>query len=52
VTPDRLSVAGYAEHRPVADNATPEGRAANRRVDIVVVGRQVAAAQEPPLPRP
>jgi chemotaxis protein MotB len=52
VAPDRLSVAGYAEHRPVADNETPEGRAANRRVDIVVVGRQVAAAQEPALPRP
>jgi len=52
VTADRLSVAGYAEYRPVADNDLPEGRAANRRVDIVVVGRQVAAAQEPPLPRP
>jgi chemotaxis protein MotB len=32
----RLTAAGYAEHRPVADNSTPEGRARNRRVDIVV----------------
>jgi chemotaxis protein MotB len=36
---DRLSMAGYADTRPVADNATPEGRARNRRVDIVVFGR-------------
>jgi chemotaxis protein MotB len=52
VAPERLSVAGYAEHRPVADNGTPDGRAANRRVDIVVVGRQTATDQEPSLPRP
>ena len=33
----RLSVAGYASERPVADNSTPEGRALNRRVDLVVL---------------
>lgn len=33
----RLSVAGYAGERPVADNSTPEGRAQNRRVDLVVL---------------
>jgi len=33
--PAQLSVAGYAEFHPVATNATPEGRAKNRRVDIV-----------------
>jgi chemotaxis protein MotB len=33
----RLSVAGYAEFRPLASNATPEGRSINRRVDLVVV---------------
>jgi len=36
---DRLSAAGYAEFHPVASNATPEGRASNRRVDLVVVPR-------------
>jgi chemotaxis protein MotB len=35
--PARLSAAGYAEYRPVASNDTPEGRAMNRRVDIVVL---------------
>ena len=33
--PAQLSVAGYAEYHPIASNATPEGRARNRRVDIV-----------------
>jgi chemotaxis protein MotB len=37
--PDRLSAAGYAEFHPVASNATPEGRAENRRVDLVVMPR-------------
>lgn len=36
---DRLSAAGYAEFHPVASNATSEGRAANRRVDLVVLPR-------------
>lgn len=36
IASSRLSVAGYADERPVADNSTPEGRAQNRRVDIVV----------------
>ncbi len=37
--PDRLSAAGYAEFHPAASNATAEGRAANRRVDLVVLPR-------------
>jgi len=35
--PRKISIAGYGEYRPIADNATPEGRRANRRVDLVVV---------------
>ncbi len=35
--PEKLSVAGYGAYRPVADNATPEGRRMNRRVDLVVI---------------
>lgn len=39
IPPDRLSAAGYAEFHPVASNDTPEGRAKNRRVDLVVLPR-------------
>ena len=35
--PTRLSAAGYAEFHPAASNDTAEGRAQNRRVDIVVL---------------
>ncbi|MBV9948511.1 MAG: OmpA family protein [Myxococcales bacterium] len=34
--PERLSIAGYAEFRPIAPNTTDEGRKQNRRVDLVV----------------
>lgn len=37
VPPVRISAAGYADTRPRATNATPEGRAQNRRVEVVVV---------------
>ena len=33
----RISFAGYADTRPVADNTTSEGRALNRRADIVII---------------
>ena len=36
---DRISAAGYAEFHPVASNASAEGRAQNRRVDLVVLPR-------------
>ncbi len=39
IPPDRLSAAGYAEFHPVAGNDTAEGRAENRRVDLVVMPR-------------
>ena len=32
----QLFLAGYADTRPIADNATPEGRSLNRRADIVI----------------
>jgi len=33
-----ISAAGYSEYRPLARNDTVQGRAANRRVDLIVVG--------------
>ncbi|MEO5667183.1 MAG: flagellar motor protein MotB [Bdellovibrionota bacterium] len=35
--PSRLTAMGAGQFRPVADNATPEGRAQNRRIDIYVI---------------
>jgi chemotaxis protein MotB len=37
VEPNRLSAAGFAEFHPVDDNDIPEGRARNRRIDIVIL---------------
>jgi chemotaxis protein MotB len=37
--PEKLSAAGYGGFQPVADNTTPDGRAQNRRVDIVILNR-------------
>jgi outer membrane protein OmpA-like peptidoglycan-associated protein len=36
VAPDRLAAEGYGEQFPVGDNATPEGRAMNRRISMRV----------------
>jgi chemotaxis protein MotB len=44
--PDLLSAAGYAEYRPAAPNDTAEGKARNRRVDVVVLN-PAAALVEP-----
>ncbi len=35
IAPDRLSPAGLGQDKPVADNGTEEGRAQNRRVELV-----------------
>jgi chemotaxis protein MotB len=35
--PVKISVAGYAEYRPIASNDTEEGRRKNRRIDLVIL---------------
>jgi len=47
---DRLSAAGYAEFHPVASNDTAEGRAQNRRVDLVVLPRTKIDLSVPGFP--
>ncbi len=46
--PARLSASGYAEFHPTTSNATADGRAQNRRVDIIVLPR-IATPQAPPV---
>ncbi|MFN4004772.1 MAG: flagellar motor protein MotB [Hylemonella sp.] len=43
IAPQRMRAIGYADTRPIAPNDTPAGRAANRRVEIVL-----EAQAEPP----
>ncbi len=38
VDPGRMLAIGYGQYRPKADNATAEGRNANRRVNLVILG--------------
>src|SRR5699024_4305378 len=35
IAPERLQARGFGPDQPVADNATEDGRAANRRVELV-----------------
>jgi chemotaxis protein MotB len=40
ISPNRLSAVGYGEYRSIADNNTEEGRAKNRRVDILILNNK------------
>jgi len=46
--PEQLSAAGYAEYHPAASNESPQGRALNRRVDVVIVGKPATAGPMSP----
>ncbi len=37
LSPDKVSVVGYSEYKPVATNETLDGRETNRRVDIIIL---------------
>jgi len=47
IDPRRLSAAGYAEFHPRAANDSPENRARNRRVDLVILNQATRDAEEP-----
>ena len=36
VAADIIEIFGFADTRPIADNATPEGRATNRRIEVIL----------------
>lgn len=44
VDPSRLVSVGYGQWRPVADNSTSEGRAKNRRVELLVTGLDLSSS--------
>lgn len=46
INPKRLTSMGYGEQRPVAGNNTEDGRAKNRRVDIVVIDSKYNATED------
>ncbi len=50
VAPKRMSVLGYGEYHPVALNDTADGRALNRRVEIVIVPNVIKVKGRPSSP--
>ncbi|MCP5052118.1 MAG: OmpA family protein [bacterium] len=39
LSPDLLTAAGYGEFKPIADNATEDGKSKNRRVELFLIPR-------------
>lgn len=52
VDPMRLAAVGYGEYHPLADNATAEGRAKNRRIAVVVLPEEIAPTDLPKATAP
>jgi hypothetical protein len=48
VQPENIAATGYGMAKPVADNNTVQGRALNRRVQMVVSGDAIGVQQKGP----
>jgi len=51
IEPERFIAVGYGPYRPIASNATEEGRQKNRRVDIILLTDE-SASKEAQVPKP
>jgi len=51
IAPERMAVVGYAENAPADTNETEEGRAHNRRVDLVVLSQEALKSEPQPAQR-
>ena len=51
VDPRRVGAVAYGEFRPVADNATAEGRAKNRRIAITILPEELIPNEAAPAER-
>jgi len=47
MNPQSLVAVGYGDTQPIANNATPEGRARNRRVDIIIYSQKMSELENP-----
>jgi chemotaxis protein MotB len=52
IAAQRLSASGYGEYYPVASNDTPQGRSANRRVDLVILSSNSDSSAPSPAGAP
>jgi chemotaxis protein MotB len=44
---NKISVSGFGDTQPIADNTTPEGRKKNRRVEISVISQNQSLSDLP-----